>query len=188
MAIHLWWIGEATRDEELMGHARLHVEAAFEAEVIEWMDTSRPHGTFDLRRGQHSSRGVLSWLHSAWPGAATRVLGVTDVDLFMPVLTFVFGEAQLEGDAAVVSAARLVEPGNHVLTAARLAKESVHELGHTFGLLHCESPRCVMARSASVRAVDAKLPRLCPSCRDKYRLFQQDGRHVYREDQNPHRR
>ncbi len=187
MAIHLWWIGEAARDEELIGQVRVHVEAAFETDVVEWMDTSRPQGTFDVRRRQHSSRGMLSWLHATWPGGATRVLGMTDVDLFMPVLTFVFGEAQLEGDAAVVSAARLVEPGNHALTLARLAKESVHELGHTFGLLHCESPRCVMSRSASIRSVDVKLPRLCPVCRDKYRSFQQEGHHVYREDQNPHR-
>ena len=167
MAIHLWWIGEAARDDGTMGIVRTQVEAAFETEVVEWTGAQRPSGTFDTRRGQHSSRGMLGWLHATWPGGATRVLGVTDVDLFMPVLTFVFGEAQLEGDAAVVSAARLVEPGNQALTVARLAKESVHELGHTFGLLHCESPRCVMARSASVRAVDTKQPRLCPACRDK---------------------
>ena len=187
MAIHLWWIGEAARDEGVMGLVRTQVEAAFETEAIEWVGDERPHGTFDTRRGQHSSRGMLGWLHGTWPPGATRVLGMTDVDLFMPVLTFVFGEAQLEGDAAVVSAARLVEPGNAALTVARLAKESVHELGHTFGLLHCDSPRCVMARSASVRAVDTKQPRLCPACREKYRLFQQEGHHVYREDQNPHR-
>jgi archaemetzincin len=36
-----------------------------------------------------------------------RVLGVTDCELFVPVLTFVFGEVQLDGNCAVVSMAHL---------------------------------------------------------------------------------
>ena len=72
---------------------------------------------------------------------------MTDADLFIPVLTFVYGEAQLGGRAAVVSTARLaVEQGRHdpALVAERIVKECVHELGHTFGLLHCDTPGCVM--------------------------------------------
>jgi archaemetzincin len=125
--------------------------------------------------------------------AGGRLLGITDVDLFIPVLTFVFGEAQLEGPAAVVSVARLSHDDPEV-TAGRLSREAVHELGHTFGLRHCANleggwrPRaCVMARSPSVRAVDAKGLRLCGDCRERYRLVQQDGSHVYREHENPHR-
>ena len=68
------------------------------------------------------------------------MLGVTDRDLFIPILTYVFGEAQLGGRAAVVSTARLVEDvelfGPQLLVE-RLAKEAVHEVGHAFGLLHC---------------------------------------------------
>ena len=83
---------------------------------------------------------------AAWRAASPgdRVLAVTDVDLFIPVLTFVYGEAQLGGRAAVVSTARLsVEPRAPTTPAVarRLVKETVHELGHTFGLLHCDAPR-----------------------------------------------
>jgi archaemetzincin len=105
------------------------------------------------------------------------VLGVTDVDLCMPVLTFVFGEAQLGGRAAVVSTARL-EDGGAAKAAARLAKECVHELGHTFGLLHCHTADCVMSRSGSVRAVDLKSARLCAACSARYGVLHQDGLHV----------
>ena len=192
--IALWWIGDGAFDPELLGTVRDRLAEEFAREVVLTDAPARPIGTRDARRGQHSSRAVLAWLLEQAP-AGERVLGITDVDLFIPVLTFVFGEAQLEGTAAVVSMARLVEPADPRRTAWRLATESVHEIGHTFGLLHCgatdgtgrRAAPCVMSRSASVRAVDEKSPRLCPECRTRYLTFQQDGSHVYREHQNPHR-
>jgi len=102
------------------------------------------------------------------------VLSLTDGDLFIPVLTFVFGEAQVGGTAAVVSTARL-EAGFYGLPPdpgrfrARLEKECLHELGHTFGLVHCRRPGCVMTASLSVLDVDAKREALCPDCRVRLR-------------------
>jgi archaemetzincin len=66
---------------------------------------------------------------------------------------------------AVVSTARLAAANPDGRLAERLAKEAVHELGHTFGLLHCETRGCVMSRSAGLRDVDAKRPGLCADCR-----------------------
>ncbi len=109
---------------------------------------------------------MLEWLLREGP-AEGRVLGMTDVDLFIPILTFVFGEAQLDGRAAVVSTARLVEPvlvDRRVLWE-RLAKEAVHELGHALGLTHCSRPECAMSRSAGLRDVDRKGGQLCADCR-----------------------
>jgi archaemetzincin len=100
---------------------------------------------------------------------------VTDVDLFIPVLTFVFGEATLDGDVAVVSTARLADENGDRYLAARLAKESVHELGHTFGLIHCGDARCAMARSASLAHVDVKRAALCGDCRVRLRERQLRG-------------
>src|SRR5215218_490096 len=149
---------------------RRQVAETFGEAVTRHTPDARPNNTFDSRRQQHSSRELLRWLLAAAPGDGARVLGITNVDLFIPILTFVFGEAQLEGQAAVVSYARLVDPDDRGVTTRRLAREAVHELGHTFGLLHCggmatagaDAAPCVMSRSASVRAVDAKSTRLCP--------------------------
>jgi len=98
------------------------------------------------------------------------VLGVTDRDLFIPILTYVFGEAQLSGTAAVISTARLGDEldlfGPRVVRE-RLCKEAVHELGHCYGLRHCQTPGCVMGRSASVREVDEKGLGLCADCRER---------------------
>jgi archaemetzincin len=177
--ICVWWIGESRADHGLLEEVRSHVAGEFRLPAAIWDSAERPTGTYDVRRRQHSSREVLRWLVSMCPGDASRIIGVTDVDLFMPVLTFVFGEAQLGGAAAVVSTARLIERNVPGRTVARTVKESVHELGHTFGLTHCSSPGCVMARSTNVLAVDGKRPHLCEDCRTKYAATTvQDGLHV----------
>jgi archaemetzincin len=123
----------------------------------------------DERRQQYFSTAILQQLEIAASGGV-RVLGVTSCDLYVPVLTFVFGEAQLDGDCAVVSTARLREefyglPPSETLLRERLVKEAAHELGHTFGLKHCSDWRCVMASSHGVERLDVKTAEFCRSCR-----------------------
>ncbi len=166
--VFLWWIGVAAMPERILQEVRAHVQRVFGIPTWLWTLPDRPRQTLDPRRGQHASRNVLEWLTERLPPGAVRTLGLTDVDLFTPVLTFVYGEAQLNGPVAVVSAARLGGgPGTVAerLVTARLAKESVHELGHTFGLLHCAAERCVMKRSVSLAGIDGKATILCGDCR-----------------------
>jgi archaemetzincin len=148
-----------------MAHVGLHVERAFGARVLLVDRAARPVGTHDPRRNQHHSTRMLEWLAREQPGPG-KVLGVTDVDLFIPILTFVFGEAQLDGAAAVVSTSRLLEGAalDPRVLIERLAKEAVHELGHAMGLVHCALAACAMSRSASVREVDRKSGALCRDC------------------------
>ncbi len=167
--VYLWWIGEREADPRMIEHVRMHVERAFRVPVSIWTGAERPAEAFDARRKQHHSTRILKWLGNAGPHRG-KVLAVTDVDLFIPILTFVFGEAQLGGSAALVSSARLADPpevGDGRVVLERLAKESVHELGHAFGLVHCETPACVMGRSSSVRDVDRKRGDLCRDCRTR---------------------
>lgn len=170
--IYLWWIGMARPDPELLESVRADIGHAFEMRAVLWPGEARPSDTFDERRRQHSSTAMLRWVGAHRPAEARRVLGITDVDLFIPVLTFVYGEAQLGGHAAVVSTARLLpEPTRHdgaALLRTRLLKECVHELGHTFGLRHCHEPGCVMGRAVNMVGVDLKYAALCPSCRLQY--------------------
>lgn len=127
---------------------------------------------FDSLRGQYYSTEILKRLKKLPAVEIWRLLGVTEADLFIPILTFVFGEAQLgpaSACAAVVSTHRLrqefygMPPDGHIL-AERLLKESLHELGHTLGLRHCPDYRCVMSPSHAVENIDLKLAQFCLKC------------------------
>ncbi len=131
--------------------------------------------TFDLSfaldagRQQYYSTAIIQRMERAVDPDA-RVLGVTASDLYVPVLTFVFGEAQLDGNCAVVSTARLKEefyglPPRPDLVRERLLKEAAHELGHTFGLRHCADWRCVMTSSHAVERLDVKSAEFCSACK-----------------------
>ncbi len=166
--VFVWWIGEAEVDHELMEHVRLHLAAAFGRPVFLWESPERPRHAYDERRKQWKTAPILKWLLDVGP-AGGKLLAVTDQDLFIPILTYVFGEAQLGGTAAVVSTARLGAgpegPDPRDVVVERLAKEAVHEVGHAFGLVHCGHAHCVMSRSPAVREVDAKTGGLCAECR-----------------------
>lgn len=175
--IGIWWIGERDPEPGMIEHVVMHVERAFGLPVQLVDNPARPQGTLDARRRQHASGRVLKFLLENAP-PQPKVLGITDVDLFIPILTFVFGEAQLGGTAAVVSTARLKEPvpvSDARLVIERLAKEAIHELGHAMGLVHCATPDCAMGRSASVRDVDTKRGALCSGCRAELRRHQGAG-------------
>lgn len=127
---------------------------------------------YDALRGQYHSTAILKRLRKTSATESWRLLGVTEADLFIPILTFVFGEAQLgpaTTSAAVVSTHRLRQeyyglPVDLPLLADRLLKEALHEIGHTLGLRHCADYRCVMSSSPSVENIDLKAAQFCPTC------------------------
>lgn len=125
---------------------------------------------YDSSRGQYNSTALLARLLEDLPSGRRKSVLLVDVDLFIPVLTFVFGEAQFGGAAAVVSTHRLANqfyglPGDHDLLIERLGKELIHEVGHTFGLYHCRQFECVMRSSTYVEEIDMKRASLCGACR-----------------------
>ncbi len=167
-AVVLWWVGAEKGDATLLDKVARAVSRELSLLVLTHQDGSRPDHTLDPVRGQHSSTAILRWLVQRVPPRALKVVAITDVDLFIPVLTFVYGEAQLNGISAVVSTARL-NVGEVAQHLPRLVKTCVHELGHTFGLVHCDEAACVMRRSTNVAGLDAKSSSLCEDCRIRYR-------------------
>jgi len=142
---------------------------SFGLEIHRKMPSFDPETAFDKSRGQYNSTILLRLLLLEMAESSELVLGVTGADLFVPVLTYVFGEAQLGGSAAVVSMNRLPPevyglPKNDELLYDRLVKEAVHELGHCFGLVHCANPACVMRSSTYVEDIDLKEAWYCLVC------------------------
>jgi archaemetzincin len=128
----------------------------------------------DASRAQYASIAVLEMLVRLCPDDAEKMLAITDRDLFVPVLTFVFGQAQLGGRTAVVSLARLRQefyglPENRGVFVERAAKEVLHEAGHTFGLVHCPDRNCAMSLATNVRQIDSKQAAFCAPCRSRLR-------------------
>jgi len=129
-----------------------------------------PAFAFNVTRRQYLSTEILASMMQRTTPDTCRLLGVTLVDLYIPILTFVFGEAQLKGKCALVSAHRLHQefyglPADPKLLHERLLKESAHELGHTLTLAHCDDYECVMSASHGVEWIDLKASRFCGSCR-----------------------
>lgn len=144
------------------------ISREFHVQVVRQAPSFDPEEAYDASRGQYDTRALISRLLDQ-PATADRILAVTDVDLFVPVLTFVFGEAQMGGRVAVVSSYRLAPekyglPPDANLLEDRLIKEAIHELGHAYGLAHCSDIRCVMTSSPAVEGIDLKTSSFCAAC------------------------
>jgi len=126
---------------------------------------------FEPKRNQYYARKIIETLMRDLRDDCEKMICVTDVDLCTPILTFVYGEAQLDGKIAVVSTNRLKQefyslPRNDRLLLQRLCKESLHELGHCYGLVHCSRKQCVMYFSNNILNIDNKQSHYCIKCHD----------------------
>lgn len=133
---------------------------------------------YDLDRDQYHSTDLLGQLADHAPQDADCVAALADIDLYVPVLTYVFGEAQLGGRLAIVSTFRLREPwrergASEGLVQRRIMKTLMHELGHTVGLRHCRKPSCVMTFATNLEMLDEKGDGFCLDCRAEITRAQQ---------------
>lgn len=127
---------------------------------------------FDPARRQYNGNKILQMVETLALPDSVKTIGLFTVDLFIPILTYIFGQAYLNGNSGIVSKYRLNNelyglPGDEKLLESRLIKEVNHELGHCFGLIHCHNPECVMRASTYVEDIDLKSDGLCPECRGR---------------------
>lgn len=121
-------------------------------------------------RRQYDANKLLHEISQRAPADEVKVIGLTRVDLYIPILTYIFGQAKLGGYTGLASLYRLrnehygLEPDYGVLMN-RFSKVIIHELGHTFGLIHCSNPVCVMRSSTYVEDLDQKNKQFCYRCR-----------------------
>ena len=169
-ALHLLAIGA-------LPNGLLHELAPHLADAIRVPCEILPNGldpgcAFYGERQQYHSSEILRRMQEYLRPDTWRLLGIATVDLYIPILTFVFGEAQMGGPCAVLSAHRLRQefyglPEDKDLLLQRLVKEAIHELGHTLDLTHCDDYSCVMAPSHAVEWIDLKENALCNACSSK---------------------
>ena len=125
---------------------------------------------FDSGRRQYNGNNLLKYIEMLPATGPGKIIGLFNVDLYIPILTYIFGQAYLGGRSGIASLYRLnnecygLKADNNLLVE-RFRKEVIHELGHTFGLIHCKHPTCVMRSSTYVEDIDQKEAALCPQCR-----------------------
>jgi archaemetzincin len=125
------------------------------------------------QRNQLKSPVLLhSILEKMKPTKEMKVLVICDMDAYSRELNFIFGESHLGGRVAAIYLARLkpefynLAP-NELVFYDRVTKAAVHELGHSFGLFHCNNKRCVMHFSNSLYDTDFKNRIFCKNCKNK---------------------
>lgn len=131
-----------------------------------------PKPAFNQFRNQYRSSEVLDLLDEKFAG---RVLAITKEDMYTEGLNYIFGQAKMKGRVAIVSIARLDptfwhQPRDEGLLEMRTVKESIHEIGHVLGLVHCNNRGCVMNFSNTVGDVDKKTKYLCKTCKTQLSL------------------
>lgn len=132
---------------------------------------------FDQARRQYNGNALLKMVDGMVFPDSLKTIGLFNVDLFIPILTYIFGQAFLNGRTGIASTYRLSNEYYGMIRDKRIQlerckKEIIHELGHTFGLIHCHNPTCVMRSSTYVEDIDQKKQHLCPVCREVLETMQ----------------
>lgn len=125
---------------------------------------------YNPARRQYDADRLLGYMERCTEKQFTRIAGIFRVDLFIPIMTYIFGQAFINGRAAIVSVHRLRNEAygirkDETILLYRSVKEVIHELGHTFGLKHCHNPACVMRSSTYIEEIDQKESHFCSRCR-----------------------
>ena len=118
---------------------------------------------YNRQRNQYSAEAFLRFMEGVRGETPHRLLGITDVDLYIPDLNYVFGLADEASSVALVSIARFKKGNGR--SVERAVKTAIHELGHTYGLAHCNNNRCVMYFSYNLSDTDYKGKEFCIKCR-----------------------
>ena len=125
---------------------------------------------YDSARRQYNGNSLLKYLDTTHAADDIKLLGIFNIDLYIPILTFIFGQAMLNGRTGIASIFRLSNeryglPKDELILLQRFSKEVIHEIGHLLGLIHCQHAECVMKSSTYVEDIDQKESHLCMHCR-----------------------
>jgi archaemetzincin len=178
--VHLLPVGKV--EASLLEDLRVAIPQCLHVACEILPDELNPVPSYHAERQQYHSSEILQRMQAFVRPHDWRLLGIAEVDLYIPILKYVFGEAQMGGPCALVSFHRLRQEfygldRDDALLSQRLLKESIHELGHTLDLRHCQDYRCAMASAHAVEWIDLREAILCDSCRSEVEALVPTGKH-----------
>ncbi len=146
-----------------------HILGYFQLEALVLPPMEHPMYAYNERRHQYDAGAIITAMESLPFPQCDKIIGVVDLDLFIPIFAHVFGEARQGGGAALVSVHRLKPPSSPSqealsLQMERAAKVALHELGHLYDLHHCMEGLCLMHFSGGLEDLDQIPLYLCRYC------------------------
>lgn len=156
-------------EKGLLDQVTKHVETEFSLPVYTRNGHLDLTEFYDPARNQYDGNRLLVKISESYMSESVKTLGIFNIDLFIPILTYIYGQAFLNGCCGIASVYRLKNERyglkrDDKAFISRFRKEVIHELGHLFGLIHCTNPVCVMRSSTYVEDIDQKDHHLCPNC------------------------
>jgi archaemetzincin len=154
--------------------AGLRAELGCRVDIL--VPVALPQSAFYNPRRRYRAEKLLTFLRGSRVPPATKILGVTAVDISTTAHGVhdwgVLGLGQLGGEACVMSTFRCRRAANgDQQVHFRMVTTCIHEVGHTLGLDHCPDARCLMTDArGSVLTVDRTSGRMCARCRGKLGL------------------
>ena len=158
-------------DNKILEYTQIELEKRFNVSVEIGRQLEEPTYAYHKHKKQYNSTKILKKIHKLKLTGYDRILGIVDVDLYVPERTFVFGGADVKKKVSAISLTRLRQefydlPEDSALFKYRTIIEAVHELGHTYGLYHCKNNKCVMFLSNTIGDTDHKGAELCSNCKN----------------------
>ncbi len=157
-------------DTKTLQYTQMELEKRFNVSIDIGRQLDEPAYAYHKHKKQYNSTKILKKIHKLKLTGYDRILGLVDVDLYVPERTFVFGGADVKKKVSVISLTRLRQEFYDLQEDSELFKyrtiiEAVHELGHTYGLYHCKDNKCVMFLSNTIEDTDHKGAELCSNCK-----------------------
>lgn len=154
-------------NEETIKYVEQTIRDVFGTEVLCMSAEPLHSDDYALDRNQFKADNFLRFLPRKMPKNASRIIAITESDMYGSGRTFVYGFAHIKNACAVVSTARLKQswydsgPENDALMYKRIYACVVHELGHTYGALHCEDAACIMHAVSNIEELDGLSTSYC---------------------------
>ena len=161
--------------KEVMEEIEEQVKLVFHCPVTIKTGLNHLSHAYNSQRNQYLASTLLESLSTDKKGDDEKIIGIVEVDLYCSHLSYIFGEADFNSSTAIMSLYRLRQeyyglPADRGIFITRACKETIHELGHIFGLQHCSNLTCVMHYSNSLADTDWKEIYFCEKCRPKLRI------------------
>ena len=167
-------------DQKVLSSISEILKETYKTDVIVLSNKALPKSAFvNIKSPRYRADSLLKDLLKVRPDSIDFILGITSKDISTtkrdsdgkvkkPESRYadwgIFGLGYKPGKSCVISTFRLKKTESKIYES-RLQKISVHEIGHNYGLDHCETDKCVMQDAVeTIKTVDLAGFELCEKC------------------------